>query len=293
MCDLGIIGGGPAGYTAAEHAAKLGLTVYLFERNEVGGVCLNEGCIPTKTLLYSAKLYDHALHAAKYGVAAEGVAADYGKMATRKNKVVRKLVAGVRARLNHRNITLVKGDACIAGRDDKDIAVECGGTRYLMRNLLVCTGPPFDEKNDKYLASRVKEFQGRKILCGGTTATIISRELGRKMEVDMNIVDKELPPLSRMEGIDLVTEGILTLGKVERILTSGETEFHREAGPAEQVVRMLLDSDKITLLVGTRINIAHQDPNLPVELEIRRNVVKKIKYLLETKYLKDVEIMYI
>ena len=140
MCDLGIIGGGPAGYTAAEHAAKLGLTVYLFERNEVGGVCLNEGCIPTKTLLYGAKLYDHALHAAKYGVAAEGVAADYGKMAARKNKVVRKLVAGVRARLNHRNITLVKGDACIAGRDDKDIAVECGGTRYLMRNLLVCTG---------------------------------------------------------------------------------------------------------------------------------------------------------
>ena len=109
----------------------------------------------------------------------------------------------------------------------------------------------------------------------------------------MDIVDKELPPLSHMEGVDLVTEGILTLGKVERILTSGNTEFHKEAGPAEQVVRMLLDSDKITLLVGTRINIAHQDPNLPVELEIRRNVVKKIKYLLETKYLKDVEIMYI
>ena len=161
------------------------------------------------------------------------------------------------------------------------------------RNLLVCTGPPFDEKNDKYLANRVKEFQGRKILCGGTTATIISRELGRKMEIDMDIVDKELPPLSHMEGIDLVTEGILTLGKVERILSSGKTESHKEPGPAEQVVRMLLDSDKITLLVGTRINIAHQDPNLPVELEIRRNVIKKIKYLLETKYLKDVEIMYI
>ena len=161
------------------------------------------------------------------------------------------------------------------------------------RNLLVCTGPPFDEKNDKYLANQVKEFQGKKILCGGTTATIISRELGAHMEVDMNIVDKELPPISHMDGVDLVTEGILTLGKVERILTSGDTEGHKEPGPAETVVRMLLNSDKITLLVGTRINIAHQDPNLPVELEIRRNVVKKIKYLLETKYLKDVEIMYI
>ena len=161
------------------------------------------------------------------------------------------------------------------------------------RNLLVCTGPPFDDKNDKYLASQVREFQGKKILCGGTTASIISRELGLPLEVDMNIVDRELPPVSRMPGIDLVTEGILTLGKVERILTAGESDHHHEEGPAEQVVRMLLNSDKITLLVGTRINIAHQDPNLPVELEIRRNVVKKIKYLLETKYLKDVEIMYI
>ena len=161
------------------------------------------------------------------------------------------------------------------------------------RNLLVCTGPPYDEKNDKYLANQVKEFQGKKILCGGTTATIISRELGAHMEVDMNIIDKELPPISHMKGIDLVTEGILTLGKVERILSAGDTEGLKEPGPAEMVVRMLLNSDKITLLVGTRINIAHQDPNLPVELEIRRNVVKKIKYLLETKYLKDVEIRYI
>lgn len=161
------------------------------------------------------------------------------------------------------------------------------------RNLLVCTGPPFDDKNDKYLASQVREFQGKKILCGGTTASIISRELGLPLEVDMNIIDRELPPVSRMPGIDLVTEGILTLGKVERILTSGESDHSHDDGPAEQVVRMLLNSDKITLLVGTRINIAHQDPNLPVELEIRRNVVKKIKFLLETKYLKDVEIMYI
>ena len=161
------------------------------------------------------------------------------------------------------------------------------------RNLLICTGPPYDEKNDKYLASRVREFQGKKILCGGTTATILSRELGAKMEIDMNIVDKDLPPISRMEGIDLVTEGILTLSKVERILSSNDDERPREAGPAEMLVKYLLDSDKINLLVGTRINTAHQDPNLPVELEIRRNVVKKIKYLLETKYLKDVEIMYI
>lgn len=161
------------------------------------------------------------------------------------------------------------------------------------RNLLVCTGPPYDEKNDKYLSKRVREFSGKKILCGGTTAMIVSRELEIPMEIDMNITDKNLPPMSKMAGIDLVTEGILTLSKVERLLARHDEEQNRMDGPAEKVMRLLLNSDMITLLVGTRINTAHQDPNLPVELEIRRNVVKKIKYLLENKYLKNVEIIYI
>ena len=94
-----------------------------------------------------------------------------------------------------------------------------------------------------------------------------------------------------MEGIDLVTEGILTLSKVERLLAQGSSE--KKHGPAHELVSLLQDSDKITFIVGTRINVAHQDPNLPVELEIRRNVVKKIKDLLEMKYLKDVEIIYL
>ena len=108
---------------------------------------------------------------------------------------------------------------------------------------------------------------------------------------EMDITDKELPPLSYMEGIDLITEGILTLSKVERLLTQGIPE--KSQGPANDLVNLIQNSDKITFIVGTRINVAHQDPNLPVELEIRRNVVKKIKYLLETKFLKDVEITYL
>lgn len=161
------------------------------------------------------------------------------------------------------------------------------------RNLLICTGPPFDEKNDVQLGKQVQEFQGKKILCGGTTAQIISREWKQQIQVDMNIADRELPPVSKMPGVDLITEGILTLSKVERILTKNNHETIRGNGPAEQMIRYFLGSDKITFLVGTKINIAHQDPNLPVELEIRRNVVKKIKDILETKYLKDVEIKYI
>ena len=167
----------------------------------------------------------------------------------------------------------------------------CVVYRRTPRNLLVCTGPPYDEQKDRYLAEKVRDFQGKRILCGGTTASIISRELRRPLTVSLEITDKELPPLSYMEGIDLVTEGILTLSKVERLLAEGVPE--RSHGPANDMVTLLQNSDKITFVVGTRINVAHQDPNLPVELEIRRNVVKKIKDLLEMKYLKDVEIIYL
>lgn len=163
--------------------------------------------------------------------------------------------------------------------------------RRTPRNLLICTGPPYDEKKDRYLAEKVRDFKGKKVLCGGTTATIISRELNLPLNVSMEITDKELPPLSYMQGIDLITEGILTLSKVERLLTNGIPE--KSQGPANELVSLLQNSDKITFIVGTRINVAHQDPNLPVELEIRRNVVKKIKFLLETKFLKDVEIIYL
>ncbi|HEY5137913.1 MAG TPA: FAD-dependent oxidoreductase, partial [Methylococcales bacterium] len=93
--DLAIIGGGPAGYVAAERAGKKELKVVLIEKSELGGVCLNEGCIPTKTLLYSAKLYDNALGSSKYGVETKEVTFDFSKMMARKQKVVKKLVGGV------------------------------------------------------------------------------------------------------------------------------------------------------------------------------------------------------
>lgn len=163
------------------------------------------------------------------------------------------------------------------------------------RNLLICTGPPYDEKDDAYLSRSVVEFPGKKIVCGGTTARIVSRETWRSIGIDLGFprtgISRDLPPESKMEGIDLITEGILTLSKVERLLISGAG--YSSSGPAEKIIRMLADSDKITFLVGTRINIAHQDPTLPVELEIRRNVVKKIAHYLEKRWLKDVDVRYL
>ena len=96
-----------------------------------------------------------------------------------------------------------------------------------------------------------------------------------------------------MPGVDLITEGILTLSKVNDILKNYNNQMRLGKGPADRIVRMLLDSDKINFLIGTKINIAHQDPNLPVELEIRRTVVKRIARLLEEKFLKEVEMKFI
>ena len=140
MIDLLIIGGGPAGYVAAERAGHKGLNVVLFEKKAIGGVCLNEGCIPTKTLLYSAKIYENALHGDKYGVYGDNIRFDYEKMIARKNKVVRKLVAGVESTMKANKVTVVKGDAMIEGRSADGIEVSCNGEKYMGKNLLVCTG---------------------------------------------------------------------------------------------------------------------------------------------------------
>ena len=108
MFDLIIIGGGPAGYDAAERAGHAGLKVCLFEKNNLGGVCLNEGCIPSKALLNSAKIYEHARDGAKYGVSAENVALDQKAVVARRGKVVRMLVSGVGAKMKGAGVTVVK-----------------------------------------------------------------------------------------------------------------------------------------------------------------------------------------
>ena len=162
MIDLAIIGGGPAGYVAAERAGGKGLKVVLFEKRELGGVCLNEGCIPTKTLLYSAKVYDYATHGDKYGVYAKEASFDFGKIVDRKNKVVRKLVGGVGAKMKANGVQVVKGNAMIEGRSAEGIRITCNGETFLAANLLVCTGseafvppiPGLKEAGDVILTNR-------------------------------------------------------------------------------------------------------------------------------------------
>ncbi len=140
MYDLIILGGGPAGYNASEHAAKAGLKTLVIEERALGGVCLNEGCIPTKTFLYSAKIYDYAKHSADYGVTFTGADIDHNKVVDRKNKVVSTLVGGVGAKLKHAGVEVVKASAVIKERNAEGFVVTAEGKDYTAKQLLICTG---------------------------------------------------------------------------------------------------------------------------------------------------------
>ncbi len=161
------------------------------------------------------------------------------------------------------------------------------------RNLLVMTGPPLYPEKDTEMARIYSSFRGEKILCGGTTANIIGRELQKDIEVDMSALNKHVPPVSKMEGALLITEGTITLGRTLEILEKDMSIEAMELDGAVMLVKHLINHDRINFCVGTRINEAHQDPNVPVELEIRRNIIKGIIRVLENKYLKETNLQFI
>ena len=138
--DLIIIGGGPAGYLAAERAGESGLAVLLFEKRKLGGVCLNEGCIPTKSLLNTAKIYAKALHGDVYGVEAEQLKLDHNRAVKRKNKVVKMLVEGVKAKMRANKVDVIYADAYIKGKAEEGFVVAAEGMDYQAKTLLLAAG---------------------------------------------------------------------------------------------------------------------------------------------------------
>ena len=209
--DVAIIGGGPAGYTAAERAAKGGLSTILFEKNALGGVCLNEGCVPTKTLLYSAKTYDNIRHASKYAVKAENPSFDLGKIIARKNKVVKKLTAGIRMKMTEAGATVVNAEASIEGRaEDGALTIVAADTRYEAANLLICTGsetviPPIPGLSETaYWTSREalqsKELPASLVIIGGGVIGMEFASFFNSLGVEVHVVemlDKILGPMDR------------------------------------------------------------------------------------------------
>lgn len=172
--------------------------------------------------------------------------------------------------------------------------ITCGVVYFRQpREILLVTGPPFYKARDTEFALRVKNFDGPKIICGGTTSEIISRELDVKIKAETHLADPALPPQWNMDGFDLVTEGILTIGTVEEILENYETDTRLHDSPAEEIVKKLLLHDIIHFVVGTRINWAHQAPDQPMELEIRKFVIKRVVRLLRHKFFKEVKVDFV
>ena len=162
------------------------------------------------------------------------------------------------------------------------------------RKFMLITGPPFYKIKDFDFVNRIRDFSGKKIICGGTTAEIIARELNIKVEIQHGRKElNALPPLATMEGFELVSEGILTLGKVEEILENYNSETRLDDSPPEEIVKLLLQHDVIDIIVGTRINWAHQDPEQPLELELRKFVVKRIVKILIHKFFKHILVEYV
>ncbi|MCQ2310353.1 MAG: dihydrolipoyl dehydrogenase [Paludibacteraceae bacterium] len=261
---LAIIGGGPAGYTAAEKASKAGKNVVLFEQNALGGTCLNVGCIPTKTLLYSAKQYYNATHADKYGVTTENVTFNYAKMVQRKQKVVRKLVAGIKAKLNNDFCTVINGAASVVSRTDDKVVIECNGEQYEAENLLICTGssnfvPPIpgiqDNPNvwDSTLALDSKELPQSIAIVGGGVIGMEFATLYHELGISVTVIEA-MPSI--LPNIDQEIVQILR-DKYEKagitILT--DTKVLSIDGQKVTTSNGDIEADKVLVCVGRRPNM--------------------------------------
>ena len=296
MIDLLIIGGGPAGYVAAERAGHHGLQVVLFEKKSMGGVCLNEGCIPTKTLLYSAKTYENALHGDKYGVYGENIRFDFGKIMARKNKVVRKLVAGVKSKMKENNVTVIDGEAIIQGRSEKGVEVTCNGESYLAKNLLICTGseasvppiPGLAEAGDTILTNReildLKELPQSLVVIGGGVIGMEFASFYNSLGVKVTIVEM-LPEI--LGGLDFeisamlrdiyAKKGIEFNLNAKVVQIDGNKVVFEKEGKTETI-----EGDKILISVGRRavtkgfglenLNVEMTRTGIKVDEKMRTNV---------------------
>ena len=270
MYDLAIIGGGPGGYVAAERAGAAGLKVVLFERKSLGGVCLNEGCIPTKTLLYSAKVYNYAKDGDHYGVYVSDPMFKYDEIIARKNKVVKKLVGGVKAAMKGNKVEVVAENATIQGRDAEGIKIEAAGQVYAAKNLLICTGseaavPPFPglkEAGDVIVTNReildLTERPEELVVIGGGVigmefAAFFST-LGTKVTV-VEMLPKILGPLDDeiSEMLQKVYEkrGVQFCLRCKVTGIEGNTVVYED--PDGKVCRV--SGDKILVSVGRRANL--------------------------------------
>lgn len=271
--DLLIIGGGPAGYRAAERAGHKGMSVALFEARSLGGVCLNEGCMPTKTLLYSAKIYDYAKGGGeKYGVTATGAAIDHAKVIARKDKVVKTLVSGVAMQMKGAKVTVVAAPAKVAGKNAEGFVVTADGKEYVGKKLIIASGsvaavPPIPGLKESVAAGisltnreilDLKEVPKKLIVLGGGV-------IGLEMASYFNSIGSEVTVVEMMDRIGGPTDpeiseclkglyekkGVKFMLKTKAVaVNGGKLSVENSDGKAE------IEADKILVAVGRRPNTA-------------------------------------
>ena len=284
MFDLAIIGGGPAGYTAAERAAHNGLNVVIFEKKAFGGVCLNEGCIPTKTLLYSAKLYHNAKNGSKYGIGTENTTFDYEKIVSRKNKIVRKLNAGIRAKMTNCGATMVVGEAEIKQHTDEKVVILANEQEFEAKKLLLCCGsevsiPPIKGlQTTEYITSRealeLKAVPQSIVIVGGGVIGMefagLFNTLGSKVSV-IEMATEILPPvdseIAAMLHAEYQKQGIdFFVGAKVTELQNNKVLFTDNQGNEQNI-----DTEKILLCVGRKPSLKGIEI---LDLEPFRNGIK-------------------
>lgn len=263
--DLIILGGGPAGYTAAERAARGGLNTLLIEKRALGGVCLNEGCIPTKTLLYSAKIWHLAEDAKKYGIEASADQFLMDKVNARKNKVVRKLVAGIKGKMTNAGVTVVTGEGeILAPTTPEEYSVKVGEETYTAPRLLLASGsetfvPPIPGLDTvEYWTSREalesKELPKSIAIIGGGVIGMEFAAFYNRVGVEVHVIemlpeilggmDSEMGALLRAEYTKLGVKFYLQ-HKVTSVAPEGVTvEFEDNS--------FVIPTERILLSVGRR-----------------------------------------
>lgn len=263
--DLIILGGGPAGYTAAERAARGGLNTLLIEKRALGGVCLNEGCIPTKTLLYSAKIWHLAEDAKKYGIEASADQFLMDKVNARKNKVVRKLVAGIKGKMTNAGVTVVTGEGeILAPTTPQEYSVKIGEGTYTAPRLLLASGsetfvPPIPGLDTvEYWTSREalesKELPKSIAIIGGGVIGMEFAAFYNRVGVEVHVIemlpeilggmDSEMGALLRAEYTKLGVKFYLQ-HKVTSVAPDGVTvEFEDNS--------FVIPTERILLSVGRR-----------------------------------------
>ena len=254
---------------AAEKAAKGGFSVVFFEKRELGGVCLNEGCIPTKTLLYSAKVLDYAKHGDKYGVVVADSSLDFPAVMKRKEKVVKKLVGGVRVRMRDAAVEVVKAEAFIKGAIPGGFALEADEETYEAARLLICTGseaavPPIPGLKDSSAVVtnreilQLSEIPEKLVVIGGGVIGMEFASFFNSIGTQVTVIEMLPKILGPMDNeISAMLQAQYAKKGVEFHLSCKVTGIEGNAvvyeNPEGETCRA--EGDKILLSVGRRANV--------------------------------------